>query len=127
MSEQDIKEKTFDLLNVIIGCDILTVFNDKLVGTQSYRHKLKQHSKGLNEEMEKVLDSNLKKMFKVDEEIYQNISINKEQLIQTLSKKVMTMRPENFLELNQILNLYFDNKLEFQKNFEITMKSINDK
>lgn len=129
MSEQidEIRTETYDLLNVIIGCDTISVFNDKLAHTKAYRQKLKLHSKGLNEEVEKVLNSNLKKMFDIDEEIYQNISFNMSQYVENMSKNIVDMKPTEFLELNQIIKLYTENKEVFQETFEITMRKINEK
>ena len=100
---EEVNQKTFDLLNLILSCDVITSFNDKLVGTKAYRQKLKQHSKGLNEEVEKVLEQHLKLMYSIDEEIYQNISINMQRLIENLSKNVVALKPNEFLELNQII------------------------
>jgi hypothetical protein len=128
MAEQkDLNPKTYDLINVILGCDIITTFNDKLVGTKAYRQKLKVHSKGLGEEVDKVLDTELARMYSIDEEIYQNISINMERFVKNMSKNIVDMRPDDFLELNQIIELYCNNKQEFQDSFEITMRKLNEK
>lgn len=124
--EEVLIDSTYDVLNVILGCDVITIFNDKLVGTKVYRQKLKLHSKGLNEEAEKVLNDNLNKMFKIDENIYNNISSNLQSLIEVLSKNIMILKPHEILELNQVIQFYTKNKETFREMFDITLEEFND-
>lgn len=124
--EEVLIDSTYDVLNVILGCDVITIFNDKLVGTKAYRQKLKLHSKGLNEEAEKVLNDNLNKMFKIDENIYNNISSNLQSLIEVLSKNIMILKPHEILELNQVIQFYTKNKETFREMFDITLEEFND-
>lgn len=124
--EEVLIDSTYDVLNVILGCDVITIFNDKLVGTKAYRQKLKLHSKGLNEEAEKVLNDNLNKMFKIDENIYNNISSNLHDLLEVLSKNIMILKPHEILELNQVIQMYVKNKDTFREKFEITLNELND-
>lgn len=124
--EEVLIESTYDVLNVILCCDVITIFNDKLVGTKAYRQKLKMHSKGLNEEAEKVLNDNLNKMFKIDENIYNNISSNLQSLIEVLSKNIMILKPHEILELNQVIQFYTKNKETFREMFDITLEEFND-
>ena len=124
--EEVLIDSTYDLLNVILCCDVITIFNDKLVGTKAYRQKLKLHSKGLNEEAEKVLNDNLNKMFKIDENIYNNISSNLHDLLEVLSKNIMILKSHEILELNQVIQMYVKNKDTFREKFEITLNELND-
>lgn len=124
--EGEVRMKTLKLLNLIAACLYVQDLNDGLAGTEAYQQKLKFHSKGLAEELEKHLSRNLEKAYRADEEIFQNIIRNKEQLLQTLGVIALEAIPEDFVELNNIVQLYFKNRAEFQAQFTPTLLKIND-
>ena len=126
MSEQELNKKTYNAVNVILLCDILTQSNDELKGTQAYDKDIALHSKGLGEALEKVLGTSLAKMFAIDQETYQNLALNLDRYQQTMSKAIVDMKPNEFIDLNQIIELYINNKEKFQETFEITLRKIDN-
>lgn len=124
--EQEVNPKTLLLLNLILGCDFIANFEDELKDTKAYRQKIKYHANGLFEELNKLLDSNLKTMFNVDEEIYQNISRNLDEYLNTTSKNLINLSPSDFLEVNQITQDFLKDKESFRSKFEITLRKLND-
>lgn len=124
MSKEQFNEKTYNLLNVILTCDILRESNEALQKTSAYQKKIKFHSNGLTEELELFLESNLRKMFNIEQDIYQNIVLNLDQYQRTMSTNIVNMKPDEFLELNQIIQLYMTNKDKFKETFEITLSKM---
>jgi hypothetical protein len=124
--EQEVNPKTLMLLNIILCSDFLVNFEDELKDTKAYKQKIRHHANGLFDELNKLLNSNLKTMFDVDEEIYQNISRNLDEYLNTTSKNLINMTPSDFLEVNQITQEFLKDRDSFRNKFEITLRKLDD-
>lgn len=103
------------VVNLIISSTLTQELNDTLKDTDKYMHSLKFHSKGLNEVLETYLKKYLSNVYSGDEEIYININRNLEQLKQTMSELALRAEPADFIEMNQLINLYFVDRKSFHE------------
>lgn len=101
------------VVNLIISSTLTQELNDTLKDTDKYMHNLKFHSKGLNEVLETYLKKYLSDVYSGDEEIYININRNLEQLKETMTELALKAAPADFIEINQLINLYLENRESF--------------
>lgn len=117
--------KVNKMLNMICLLSITQELNEGLKGTTGYRHKIKQHSKILEKELDKFLDVELSRIWSADEEIMLNILRNKEQLFETLSELALKANADDFLFANQLIQMYLNNKEEFNQNIQPIVEKLN--
>lgn len=125
MTKEQMNKGSLALVKLIMLCEAFQTFNEELSETSQYRLNIKGLSNKLKKESEEVLRKNLDTVWKTEEELYVNLSRNLESFMDILPKCVLNMKPEEFLELNQLILMYLENKPTFRKNFEFTMIEIN--
>lgn len=125
-----INPKTLLLVNLLGNLVVIQELNDNLKGTKAYSQKLKHHSKGLEQEVDKILDQKLAIAYRAGdngEETMVNIQRNKEELINTLCDLSLKLPPDDFVDVNQIIQLFLKDRERFKEVFTPVIVKIDDK
>lgn len=113
------------LVNTVLACDSLINFTDELSKTAQYRQRLKSAAVNLREQAEKNLKENLPIFFEASEEVIQNMMMNYESYQRLMSENIRKLEHQDFIKLNQIIELYMNNKEVFDDSFNIVMMKLN--
>lgn len=114
------KEEHFTYLNSIFCCELLANYLDELKHTSAFKSNLKVSANQLNNQLNIILNKELKKLFSIDEEIVINTMAHYKELIETIS----TFKLDDLSLINSILKSYSENKEHFLETNEVVIKQL---
>lgn len=117
----EVSKETYSRLNLIIGCSLVIEYLDQLKHTQVYRQGIKHHAKGLSEELEKLLKTDLSKVYSQDEDIC--VALMKE--FENIVKHISTVRPDELMLISQLITAYKQDPEGFNKRNDIVIDKLD--
>lgn len=109
-------------LNMLLACSFILNLHDDLEKSPFYRQKLKSVGNNFKDLIEKVVSEDLGKVWHDDEMIVLNLLRHQEELI----KKITSMRPEELIIIDQLIDAYRKNPKEFCERNPIFLKEVNN-
>lgn len=118
----EFKKETYSYLNLIITSVLMQDYLEQLKTTTAYKQQLKYHAKGLSDEVEKILDKELSRIWSMDEQMTVNLMRNFESLVNEIS----VLTPDELLALNHLVKAFKADKAGFIKNNHIMLVEIDN-
>jgi len=117
LTEKDL----FIYANVVICGELMCNYMEELKDTQVYRQALKNKCNGAQDEIERMLNKELPKMYQADEQFLTNIMNN----FKSLVEDVTSCGPDDLLIISQLISAYKKDRDAFLNKFEITLTKID--
>jgi hypothetical protein len=115
------EKQLFTYTNTVICAELLSNYFDSLKETPVYRHMIKVHSKQLSTELEKMLKTELPKIFQVDEVFTVNLMREYKDLVENLT----SASADDLIVIGQLIKEYNKDSSKFIDKFEITLTKID--
>ncbi len=109
-------------LNMLLACSFILNLHDDLEKSIFYRQKLKAVGKNFKELIEKVVAEDLGKVWHDDEMIVLNLLRHQEALI----RKIASMRPDELIIIDQLIDAYKKNPKAFCENNPLFLLEVNN-
>lgn len=112
----------FTYTNLIICAELMVNYQDELKNTPVYKQQIKNYSKNLQEELEKMLKVELPKLYSVDEQFLVNIMREYKDLVENLT----STGADDLIAISQIIKEYKKDKDTFLDKHQLTLKKIDE-
>jgi hypothetical protein len=107
--------------NVVLLSDLMIDYMDQIKDTPKYRNRIKLNCTELSADLEKVLITDLPKLYEQDELITVNCMREMKDLIENIS----SCAPDDLLAIGQLIKSYKENKEVFLDKHQITLRELN--
>lgn len=115
-------KQLFTYTNTVICAELLSNYLEELKETPVYRQQIKHLSSNLSNELEKMLKTELPKIFQVDEMFTLNIMREYKELVENIT----SASADDLIVIGQLIKEYKRDNNKFLDKFEITLKQINE-
>lgn len=116
------ESQLFTYTNTVICAELLSNYLEELKGTPVYRQQIKHLSGNLSNEIEKMLKTELPKVFDVDEAFTLNLMREFKDLVENIS----SASADDLMIIGQLIKAYKVDRDKFLDKFEITLTKINE-
>ncbi len=116
------QEQLFTYTNTVICAELLSNYLDDLKETPVYRQQIKHLSGNLSTELEKMLKTELPKIFEVDEMFTVNLMRKYKDVVENLT----SASADDLIVIGQLIKEYNKDKDKFLDKFEITLTKIDE-
>ena len=115
------EKQLFTYTNTVICAELLSNYLEDLKETPVYRQQIKNLSSNLSNELEKMLKTELPKIFQVDEMFTVNVMREYKDVVENLT----SASADDLIVIGQLIKAYKSDKDAFLDKFEITLKQID--
>ena len=116
------EKQLFTYTNTVICAELLSNYLEELKETPVYRQQIKHLSGNLSTELEKMLKTELPKIFQVDEMFTVNLMREYKDLVENLT----TASADDLIVIGQLIKEYKKDSSKFLDKFEITLTKIDE-
>jgi transcription initiation factor IIF auxiliary subunit len=116
------EKQLFTYTNTVIASELLSNYLEDLKDTPVYRQQIKHHSKELALELEKMLKTELPKIFEVEEEFTVNLMRDYKDLVENLT----SASADDLMVISQLIKAYKGDRDKFLDKFEINLTKIDE-
>lgn len=111
------EKQLFTYTNTVICAELLSNYLDDLKDTPLYRQQIKNLSSNLSAELEKMLKTELPKIFHVDEMFTLNLMREYKDVVENLT----SASADDLIVIGQLIKEYKKDNNKFLDKFEITL------
>lgn len=111
----------FIYTNVILCAELMVNYQDELSGSPMFKQAIKYNSKNLQIELEKLLKTELPKIYAVDEQFVVNCMKEMKDLIENIS----TAGADDLIAIGQLVKSYKQDKDKFLEKHQLTLTKID--
>lgn len=116
------EKQLFTYTNTVICTELLSNYLDDLKNTPVYRQQIKHLSGNLSTELEKMLKTELPKIFDVDEMFTVNLMREYKDVVENIT----SASADDLIVIGQLIKEYNKDKDKFLDKFEITLTKIDE-
>lgn len=111
----------FTHINVILCAELMVNYQEDLKDTRLYKHSVKQKSKALQEELEKMLKNEFPGLYQADEQFVVNLMQSMKSMIDSIS----SFGPDDIIVVSQLLEEYSRDKEKFLSIHDIKINTLD--
>lgn len=115
------EKENFVYLNTVFCCELLADYMDQLKSTPVYKANIKVNAMQLSNQINRVLHTELPKVFQMDE----TMTINIMNQFKSLVNSVSDLEPQDLVIISQIIQAYKENREYWLNKHEIVFKELN--
>lgn len=115
-------KQLFTYTNTVICTELLSNYLEELKNTPVYRQQIKHLSGNLSNEIEKMLKTELPKVFEVDEMFTVNLMREYKDLVENIT----SASADDLIVIGQLIKEYKKDNNKFLDKFEITLTKIDE-
>ena len=116
------QEQLFTYTNTVIASELLSNYLEDLKGTPVYRQQIRFLSSNLSNELERMLKTELPKIFDVNEEFTVNLMKDYKDLVENLT----SASADDLIVISQLIKSYKGDRDKFLDKFEINLTKLNE-
>jgi hypothetical protein len=116
------EKQLFTYTNTVICSELLSNYLEDLKNTPVYRQQIKHLSGNLSAELEKMLKTELPKIFDVEEEFTVNLMRDYKDLVENMT----SASADDLIVISQLIKAYKGDRDKFLDKFEINLTKIDE-